>query len=136
MTEDIRGLLHNAVYQRTNGRFGHHIPGIPGMPPSLILRTTGAKTGALRSNTLTYARDGQDFLVVASMGGAPTSPGWYHNPKNKHQVEIKVGTRRIAATAQPVLPTIRTTNDHGGSSTKTTQINTRSTNGAPRAPFP
>ena len=115
MTEDIRGLslaervvvvlpllrLHNAIYQRTNGRIGHHLPG---MPPSLMLHTTGAKTGALRSNTLTYARDGQDFLVVASMGGAPTSPGWYHNLKNKPEVEINVGTKRITAIAQPVLP--------------------------------
>ena len=114
MTEDIRGLslaervvvlpllrLHNAIYQGTNGRIGHHLPGLP---PSLILHTTGAKTGALRSNTLTYARDGQDFLVVASMGGAPTSPGWYHNLKNKPEVEINVGTKRITATAQPVLP--------------------------------
>jgi F420H(2)-dependent quinone reductase len=93
--------LHNALYQRTNGRIGHHLPG---MPPSLILHTTGAKTGALCSNTLTYARDDQDFLVVASMGGAPTSPGWYHNLKNTPQVEINVGTKRITATAHPVLP--------------------------------
>jgi deazaflavin-dependent oxidoreductase (nitroreductase family) len=74
------------------------------MPPSLILHTTGAKTGASRSNTLTYARDGQDLLVVASMGGAPTSPGWYHNLKNKPDVEINLGTKRIRATAHPVLP--------------------------------
>jgi deazaflavin-dependent oxidoreductase (nitroreductase family) len=69
-----------------------------------MLHTTGAKTGALRSNALTYARDGQDYLVVASMGGAPTSRGWYHNLKNTPQVEINVGTGRIAAIAHPVLP--------------------------------
>jgi hypothetical protein len=93
MTEDIRGFslaerivglpllrLHNSLYQRTNGRIGHRMPG---MPPFLMLHTTGAKTGALRSTAFTYARDGQDFLVVASKGGAPTSPGWYHNLK-KH----------------------------------------------------
>jgi F420H(2)-dependent quinone reductase len=77
---------------------------MPGMPPSLILHTTGAKTGVVRSTTLTYARDGQDFVVVASMGGAPTSPGWYHNLKKTPRVEINVGTKRMAATAHSVLP--------------------------------
>lgn len=114
MTEDIRGLslvervvllpllrLHNSIYQKTNGVIGHHMPG---MPPSLILHTTGAKTGTVRRTTLTYARDGQDFVVVASMGGAPTSPGWYHNLKKSPRVEINVGTKRMAVTAHPVLP--------------------------------
>jgi F420H(2)-dependent quinone reductase len=89
----------DSLYLRTNGRIGHRMPG---MPPFLMLHTTGAKTGALRSTALTYARDGQDFSVVASTGGAPTSPGWYHNRRNKPQVEINVGTRRIADIAHPV----------------------------------
>ena len=114
MTEDIRGLspterivglpllrLHNSIYQKTNGWIGHRLPG---QPPFLMLHTTGAKTGALRTTALTYARDGKDFVVVASMAGAPTSPGWYHNLKKTPQVEINVGPRRIAATAHPVLP--------------------------------
>jgi F420H(2)-dependent quinone reductase len=113
MTEDIRGLslgerviglpllrLHNWLYTKSSGRIGHRLPG---RPPFLILHTTGAKSGALRSSALTYARDGQDFVVVASMAGAPTSPGWYHNLKAKPQVEINVGTKRIAVTAHPVL---------------------------------
>lgn len=74
------------------------------MPPSLLLHTTGAKTGAPRTTTLTYAKDGQDYVVVASMGGAPTSPGWYHNLKKEPRAEINVGARRIPVTAQPVLP--------------------------------
>lgn len=93
--------LHDLLYKKSGGRIGHHIPGVP---PSLLLHTVGAKTGQSRINTLTYARDGDDYLVVASMGGAPRSPGWYHNLKAHPNVEINVGTRRFAVTAQPVLP--------------------------------
>lgn len=93
--------LHDALYQRTNGRIGHRFPGVP---PSLLLHTVGAKTGQARTNSLTYARDGDTYLIVASMGGAPRSPGWYHNLKAHPEIEINVGPRRFGVTAQPVLP--------------------------------
>ena len=93
--------LHDLLYQKTNGLLGHRIPG---MPNSLLLHTVGAKTGQPRINTLSYARDGKDYLVVASMGGAPRSPGWYHNLKAHPDVEINVGTTRLAVTARPILP--------------------------------
>lgn len=93
--------LHDLLYQKTNGLIGHRVPG---MPNSLLLRTVGAKTGQERINTLSYARDGKDYLVVASMGGAPRSPGWYHNLKAKPDIEINVGTKRLAVTARPILP--------------------------------
>lgn len=93
--------LHDLLYQKTNGLIGHRIPG---MPNSLLLHTVGAKTGQPRINTLSYARDGKDYLVVASMGGAPRSPGWYHNLKAHPDVEINVGTTRLAVTARPILP--------------------------------
>jgi F420H(2)-dependent quinone reductase len=91
--------LHDWIYQTSGGRIGHLIPGFP---PSLLLHTTGAKTGAARINTLTYARDGAAYLVVASLGGAPRSPGWYHNLKANPNVEINVGPKRFAVTAEPV----------------------------------
>ncbi|MEB3021015.1 nitroreductase family deazaflavin-dependent oxidoreductase [[Mycobacterium] crassicus] len=93
--------LHDTLYQCTNGRIGHRFPGLP---PSLLLHTVGAKTGAARISTLTYARDGDSYLIVASMGGAPRSPGWYHNLKAHPDVEINVGPARFGATARPVLP--------------------------------
>ncbi|OBA96151.1 MULTISPECIES: nitroreductase family deazaflavin-dependent oxidoreductase [Mycolicibacterium] len=93
--------IHDLIYQKSNGMIGHRLPGVP---PSLLLRTTGAKTGQARINTLSYARDGKDYLVVASMGGAPRSPGWYHNLKAHPRIEINVGTRRLSVTAKPVLP--------------------------------
>lgn len=92
--------VHDTVYQGTNGWIGHRLMGLP----SLLLHTVGAKTGKARTSTLTYARDGDDYLVVASNGGAPRSPSWYHNLKANPDVEINVGPKRFAVTAQPVLP--------------------------------
>ncbi|KUI08599.1 nitroreductase [Mycolicibacterium acapulense] len=92
-------LLHDKIYKGTNGRIGHTIPGAPSM---LILHTVGAKTGLQRSNSLSYARDGDDYLVVASKGGEPKAPGWYHNLKADPNVEINVGPKRIKVTATPV----------------------------------
>ena len=92
--------VHDAVYRKTNGWIGHRTLWIP----SLLLHTVGAKTGKQRTTSLTYARDGDNYLVVASKGGAPEAPGWYHNLKAKPDVEINVGPRRFAVTARPVLP--------------------------------
>ena len=92
--------VHDAVYQKTNGWIGHRTLGIP----SLLLHTVGAKTGAARTASLTYARDGADYLIVASKGGDPKAPGWYHNLKANPRVEINVGPKRFGVTAKPVLP--------------------------------
>lgn len=92
--------VHQFVYERSGGRVGHRFAGTR----NLLLRTVGAKSGQPRVNALTYARDGRDYVVVASMGGAPRSPGWYHNLRARPDAEIQVGTRRIPVTARPVLP--------------------------------
>ena len=94
-------LMHDKIYQATEGRIGHTIPG---GPKALILHTVGAKTGLQRHNSLTYARDGADYLVVASKGGEPTAPGWYHNLKANPEVEINVGPKRFGVTAKAVFP--------------------------------
>jgi deazaflavin-dependent oxidoreductase (nitroreductase family) len=92
--------IHDAVYQKTNGRIGHRTLGVP----SLLLHTVGAKTGKPRTTSLTYARDGANYLIVASKGGDPKAPGWYHNLKANPNVEINVGPKRFGVTAKPVLP--------------------------------
>jgi F420H(2)-dependent quinone reductase len=92
--------VHDAVYRNTNGWIGHRTLGIP----SLLLHTVGAKTGKARSASLTYARDGGDYLIVASKGGDPHAPGWYHNLRKNPNVEINVGPKRFGVTAKPVLP--------------------------------
>lgn len=92
--------VHQFVYERSGGRVGHRL----GNTRSLLLRTVGAKTGQPRTNALTYAKDGDAYLVVASNGGAPRSPGWYHNLRRSPDAEIQIGTRRIQVHARPVLP--------------------------------
>src|ERR1700747_649995 len=92
--------VHDAVYRKTNGWIGHRTLWIP----RLLLHTVRAKTGKQRTASLTYARDGDRYLVVASKGGAPEAPGWYHNLKAKPEVEINVGPRRFPVTAKRVLP--------------------------------
>lgn len=103
--EQVIGLprllrAHDTIYRKTNGWVGHRVPGFP---PSLLLHTTGAKTGKARTTSLSYAHDGDTYLIVASNGGDPRAPGWYHNLKAHPNVEINVGPKRFAVTAKPVL---------------------------------
>ncbi|MCV7175760.1 nitroreductase family deazaflavin-dependent oxidoreductase [Mycolicibacterium sphagni] len=93
--------VHDAIYRRTNGWIGHRMPGVP---PSLMLHTIGAKTGAPRSILLAYYRDGADYLVVASNNGADRNPAWYHNLRAQPNIEINLGRRRLAVTAHILLP--------------------------------
>jgi F420H(2)-dependent quinone reductase len=93
--------LHDKIYQATDGRIGHRIPG---MPPNLLLHTVGAKTGQPRTTSLSYARDGDSYLIVASKGGDEHNPGWYHNLRKQPDCEINVGPKRIAVTARKVTP--------------------------------
>lgn len=93
--------LHDKIYQGTNGRIGHKMPGVP---PSLLLHTVGAKTGQPRTTSLTYARDGDSYLIVASKGGDERNPGWYHNLRKHPNCEINVGPKRFAVTARKVGP--------------------------------
>lgn len=67
--------LHQAIYEGTGGRVGHRLLGVP----CLLLRTTGRRTGRSRTSALVYARDGEDYLVVGSLGGSDRTPGWLHN---------------------------------------------------------
>ncbi|KUH87732.1 MULTISPECIES: nitroreductase family deazaflavin-dependent oxidoreductase [unclassified Mycobacterium] len=91
--------LHHTVYQKTQDRIGHRIPGVP---PSLLLHTTGAKTGRPRTNSLTYARDGDGYLIVASNGGSNRNPGWYYNLCAHPNAEINVGSKRFGITTRLV----------------------------------
>ncbi|KWX66635.1 nitroreductase family deazaflavin-dependent oxidoreductase [Mycobacterium sp. NAZ190054] len=94
-------MLHDKLYKSTDGRIGHRIP-LPGVAPSLLLHTVGAKTGKPRTNTLSYFPDGGSYYVVASKGGDPKAPGWYHNLKAHPDIEINIGPKRFAVTATPV----------------------------------
>jgi deazaflavin-dependent oxidoreductase (nitroreductase family) len=56
----------------------------------LILTTTGAKSGETRENPLAYTRTGDDYVVIASKGGAPTHPAWFHNLLSNPEVKVEV----------------------------------------------
>ena len=92
--------VHGKLYHRTDGRIGHRMLGAP----CLLLHSIGAKTGQPRTNSLTYALDGNAYVVVASAGGAPRNPAWYHNVRANPSVVVQVGTRRLPATASVLLP--------------------------------
>ncbi|MFE3292390.1 nitroreductase family deazaflavin-dependent oxidoreductase [Rhodococcus sp. NPDC059234] len=91
---------HQWVYERTDGRIGHKLLGVP----CLLLDTVGAKTGQARVSSLTYVRDGDDYVVVASNGGAPRSPGWFFNLRKRPEARIRVGTKGIAVTVRMLGP--------------------------------
>jgi deazaflavin-dependent oxidoreductase (nitroreductase family) len=59
----------------------------------LLLTTTGAKSGKTRVNPLAYTRDGERLVVIASKGGSPTHPDWYHNVVANPAVSVEVATR-------------------------------------------
>lgn len=92
---------HDTLYQKSKGWLGHRLPFAP---PMLLLHSVGAKTGEQRTHSLAYFRDGKDYLVVASNGGADRNPAWYHNLKANPHVDINVGPKRLAVTAYAVLP--------------------------------
>jgi deazaflavin-dependent oxidoreductase (nitroreductase family) len=72
--------------------------------PTLLLRTTGRRSGATRTNGLAYARDDDDYLVVASNGGADRPPAWLHNLRAHPDVEIQIGRDRQRGTARIIEP--------------------------------
>jgi F420H(2)-dependent quinone reductase len=90
--------VHEALYKATDGRVGHGMIGVP----CLLLRTTGRKSGQTRTISLVYARDGDDYVVVASKGGADENPAWLLNLRANPDVEVQVGRKRQKARAREV----------------------------------
>lgn len=88
---------HVRRYVESEGRDGHEWrPGVP----ALLLTTTGRKTGTRRRTALIYGRDGEDYVIVASRGGAPQHPAWFLNLTADPRVEVQVGGLRFPATAR------------------------------------
>src|SRR5271163_1548412 len=86
--------VHQFLYERTDGRTGHRLLGVS----TLLLRTTGRRSGQLRTNALNYVEDGGHYIVVASKGGAPTPPAWLLNLQANPHAEVQIARRRIAST--------------------------------------
>jgi deazaflavin-dependent oxidoreductase (nitroreductase family) len=92
---------HAAIYRATGGVIGHHIPGAP---PSLLLDHVGAKSGKSRTTPLAYGVDGENLILVASKGGYPQHPAWYHNLIANPDTTVQVGSRRKAVRARTATP--------------------------------
>ncbi len=74
----------------------------------LLLHTTGAKTGRERVNPVAYVLDGDRYVIIASKGGAPTNPDWYHNLLANPIVSVELGTEQFMARASVATEPQRT----------------------------
>ena len=70
----------------------------------VLLTTTGAKSGRQHTTPLAYHRDGDRLIVVASKGGAPNHPAWYHNLVANPRVTVEVGHEKFDAIATVAEP--------------------------------
>jgi deazaflavin-dependent oxidoreductase (nitroreductase family) len=68
--------------------------------PLLLLTTTGARSGEQRTTPLVYSTDGDLLVVIASKGGAPTHPAWYHNLTANPEATVELGTERFQVRAE------------------------------------
>jgi deazaflavin-dependent oxidoreductase (nitroreductase family) len=89
----LRRLMggHTAVYRATGGRIGHKFPG---SPPMLLLDHVGAKSGQKRTTPLVYVKDRENLVLVASKGGNPKNPAWFHNLRANPETTVQVGSQR------------------------------------------
>jgi deazaflavin-dependent oxidoreductase (nitroreductase family) len=93
---------HTFLYRRTGGRLGHTIPGVQGK--MLLLDHIGAKSGVHRTSPLLYVKDGKDILIVASKGGFPKNPAWFHNLVANPDTTVQVGSEHLAVHARVAKP--------------------------------
>lgn len=76
------------TYMASGGTQGTELQG----RPVILLTTVGAKTGKIRKTPLMRVEHNGEYAIVASLGGAPKNPVWYHNVKKNPQVELQDGT--------------------------------------------
>ncbi len=87
---------HARRYIATGGQDGHIWEGVT----TLLLTTTGRRSGQARTTPLIYGRDGARYIVVASRGGAPEHPDWYENLVARPEVQVQVMAERFTARAR------------------------------------
>ena len=89
--------LHLALYRRTGGRLGGNI----GPLPTLLLTTTGRKSGRPRTVPINYLRDGADYVVIASNSGRDAPPLWLLNLQSDPHATIEIGAATLPVLARP-----------------------------------
>ncbi len=88
--------VHVFIYRLTSGK----VMGKFGNNPILLLDTVGRKSGKQRTTPLMYLRDGKNYVITASNGGADAHPGWYFNLKSNPKTIIQVLGEKIPVTVQ------------------------------------
>ena len=88
--------VHSGVYRATGGK----LFGRMGKSPILLLNTVGRKSGKKRTSPLLYVKDGEDFVIIASKGGASTHPAWFLNLKANPDATVEVGDREVRVRAE------------------------------------
>jgi deazaflavin-dependent oxidoreductase (nitroreductase family) len=91
-------------FRANGGRVGGRFEG----RTLLLLHTTGAKSGRQYVNPVAYVCDGDDYIIVASKGGAPTNPGWYYNLLAHPHITVEVGSDEFPVVASPAPEPERT----------------------------
>ena len=91
---------HARRYLATNGEDGHIWEGVP----TLLLTTTGRKSGKSYTTPLIYGEHNGRYVVVASRGGAPEHPQWYRNLTAQPEVGVQVKADRFRARARTASP--------------------------------
>ena len=94
---------HIRRYVATNGADGHIMTfasNPSGVVPTLLLTTTGRRSGEKFVFPLIYGTTGDSYVVVASKGGAPEHPGWYRNLVADPRVNVQVASKQLQATAR------------------------------------
>jgi deazaflavin-dependent oxidoreductase (nitroreductase family) len=95
------GQEHVERYRATDGEEGHDwMKGTS----TLLLTTTGRKSGEERTTPLIYGKHGDSYLVVASQGGAPDNPKWFKNLEKDPEAEIQVKADRMKVHARTATP--------------------------------
>ena len=87
-------------YMQSGGTRGAELNG----RPVILLTTVGAKTGKLRKTPLMRVERDGSYAIVASLGGAPKNPVWYHNVKANPEVQIQIGARKRKMIAREASP--------------------------------
>jgi deazaflavin-dependent oxidoreductase (nitroreductase family) len=103
LRQGVKG--HVLAYRATGGLVGHRVPGAP---PMLLLNHVGAKSHKHRTIPLAYLADGRDLVLVASMGGSPRHPAWFHNLRANPDTTIQIGSRKQSVRARVADPAERT----------------------------
>jgi len=79
---------------------GGHVTGMFGGAPLVLITTTGAKSGKKRTTPIVFTTDGDAVVIIASKGGAPTSPDWFHNIVANPEVTVELPTEKFEARAR------------------------------------